>query len=200
MVSPRDREARFLNAYFLSWWIHGMCKSHDGTISESSSRAGFHQHITGHTSRYNSPFLVGVEVRTYRYVYNEIEQTNLVRFCPPSTPSRLLRRIRQPNDPYWQGAIRGGCLSQLACGEAIIAIRHPRNKRKDLTLTFSSILDRGPPPPSPLPKTSNEVSDDSRFCQLVVSLIAVGRKIAYFMIRQSFVDIINRCLRSVGVD
>ena len=30
-------------------------------------------------------------------------------------------------------------------------------------VTFSSILGEGPPPPSPFPKTSREMSEDSRF-------------------------------------
>ena len=34
--------------------------------------------------------------------------------------------------------------------------------------TFSSILFRGPPPPSPLPKTSKAVSLDSRFLWFVI--------------------------------
>ena len=34
---------------------------------------------------------------------------------------------------------------------------------KYLQHTFSSILAKGPPPPSPLPKTKRAESDDSRF-------------------------------------
>ena len=30
-------------------------------------------------------------------------------------------------------------------------------------ITFSSILGKGPPPPSPFPNTSREMSEDSRF-------------------------------------
>lgn len=42
-------------------------------------------------------------------------------------------------------------------------IRKRSGKQALLRLTFSNILARGPPPPSPFPKTNNDLSEDSKF-------------------------------------
>ena len=71
-------------------------------------------------------------------------------------------------------------------------------------LTFSSIFERGPPPPSPFPKTSSAVSEDSKFCGKPIPLLSPSHDeerdvFAYFVIGEAFADISEGGLRCVRV-
>ena len=77
-----------------------------------------------------------------------------------------------------------------------------RPRRSTDALTFSSIFGSGPPPPSPLPKTSREMSEDSRFyVPLVISSNPSQKSVLlpYFVIGESLVDISDRSLGGIRV-
>lgn len=65
-------------------------------------------------------------------------------------------------------------------------------------LTFSNIFARGPPPPSPLPNTSSDVSEDSRFWK-IVRVIESETSATNLMVNDAFVDVTHSSLCSICV-
>lgn len=67
------------------------------------------------------------------------------------------------------------------------------------SLTFSNIFARGPPPPSPLPNTRSDVSEDSKFWKKRMSVIESDIDATYLMVRDAFVDVTYCCLGGIGI-
>ena len=65
--------------------------------------------------------------------------------------------------------------------------------------TFSSIFDKGPPPPSPFPNTRRATSEDSRFLTDCQNWTVGNLACLYLMIRNSLLNVADRSLRRICV-
>lgn len=67
-------------------------------------------------------------------------------------------------------------------------------------VTFSTILGKGPPPPSPFPNTSKDMSEDSKFWeQFHERRYDDQSNSGHFVIGNAFVYVSNSCLGGVGI-
>ena len=156
--TSRRRISDFLLPFLIDpWLVYVPLWNYDIQVSTVLRRARRAQH----TSKYNSPLL--------RYMNGGL-RLNSEKNAPVRKlggPFGVLQDDVEEVFDRVSHVHRRKLTVRVASGtdatelQKIEHMRRPKN-HWDL-LTFSNILERGPPPPSPLPNTSNEMSDDSRF-------------------------------------
>jgi hypothetical protein len=100
------------------------------------------------------------------------------------------------------GCVRGTSEpAELFTPNTVVVISEVKIK-ENVSLTLSSIFERGPPPPSPLPKTRSDVELDSRFYQngdrRKLSMLKI-RGMKDLVVRERLGDISSSRLRIVRV-
>ena len=136
--------------------------------------------MDAHTSRYNSPCLG--DSRQSDYLISHICGSPIGQSLPATRTfghifEKVLNRVTHVHNRQLPMRVRRSAYaSQLEnCSVQMLLW-------STASLTFSSIFERGPPPPSPFPKTSSAVSEDSKFCGEPLPLLSPIRDEEMFCI------------------